>query len=74
MKMIQTHILYHLYEHYEDLFHYPVKSGPIGIYVVAVESKTQKICSFKDIQKKYLLFPHEANIAALSLIHSVHAQ
>ena len=31
------------------------------------QSKTQKICSFKDIQKKYLLFPHEANIAALPM-------
>ena len=69
-----TYILYHLYEHYEDLFNYPVKSGSIGIYVVAGESKTQKICSYKDIQKKYLLFPHEGNIAALPLIHSVHAQ
>lgn len=69
-----TYILYHLYEHYEDLFDYPVKSGSIGIYIVANESKTLNICSYQDIQKKYILFPHETKIAALPLIHSVHPQ
>lgn len=69
-----TYLLYHLYEHYKDLFDYPVKSGTIGIYVLSGESKNLNICSYKDTQKKYLLFPYEGNIAALPLIHSVHAQ
>ena len=69
-----TYVLYTLYKHYEDLFDYPVQSGSIGIHVVAGESKTLNCCSYKDIQQKYILFPHENKTAALPLLHSMHAQ
>lgn len=68
-----TYIIYKLYEHYDDLFAYPRKSGSLGIYVVAQESKTLRLCSYKAIQKKYVLLPHKKDkIAALPLIHANH--
>lgn len=45
------YVLYHLNELYEDLFDYTVKSGSIGIYIVADESKTLNIWSYKNTQK-----------------------
>lgn len=68
-----TYIIYKLYEHYDDLFAYPRKSGSLGIYVVAQESMTLRVCSYKAIQKKYVLLSHKKDkIDALPLIHANH--
>lgn len=67
-----TYILYKLYEHHHDLFEYPTKSGALEIYVVAQESRTLNSCSYKAIQKKYVLLPYRDKIAALPLIHANH--
>lgn len=68
------HVLYHSYKRYEDLYHYPLKSGSLGVYVVSHESNTLEICSVKEIQEKYMLFPLGTKIVAFPMVHTCHQQ
>lgn len=65
-----VYVLYHVYEHYEDLFTYPTRSKDLEIYLVANESNVLSVSSYKDIKQKYVLFPYGKKLAALPLIHS----
>lgn len=67
-------VLYHVYKMYEDLYDYPVKSGTLGIYIVSDKSGVLKTCSYKAIQRKYILFPYGMKTAAFPLIHTNHQQ